>query len=62
MEPIWLDHYPEGVPAEADIRRFASLKDMFEQSCERFRERPAFTNMGVTLGYGDLDRLSRDVG
>jgi long-chain acyl-CoA synthetase len=62
MEPVWLDHYPAGVPAEADVLRFASLKDMFEQSCERFRTLPAFTNMGVTLSYGDLDRLSADFG
>jgi long-chain acyl-CoA synthetase len=62
MESVWLQHYPQGVPAEVDIFRFASLKDMLEQSCARFRERPAFTNMGVTLSYGELDRLSRDFG
>ena len=27
MNPIWLEHYPPGVPAEVDISRFASLKD-----------------------------------
>lgn len=62
MEPIWLKHYPQGVPAEVDIFRYASLKDMLEQSCERFRELPAFTNMGITLSYGELDRLSKDFG
>ena len=34
----WLDSYPKGVPAEVDVRAFASLKDMFEQSCARFRD------------------------
>ena len=62
MEPIWLKHYPQGVPAEVDIFRYASLKDMLEQSCEHFRELPAFTNMGVTLSYGELDRLSKHFG
>lgn len=62
MEPIWLKHYPQGVPAEVDIFRYASLKDMLEQSCEHFRKLPAFTNMGVTLSYGELDRQSRDFG
>ncbi len=62
MEPVWLQHYPQGVPAEVDFRRYASLKDMLEQCCDRFRTRPAFTNMGVTLRYDDLDRLSRDFG
>ncbi|OGQ98942.1 MAG: long-chain-fatty-acid--CoA ligase [Deltaproteobacteria bacterium RIFOXYD12_FULL_55_16] len=62
MEPIWLKYYPKGVPAEVDVHRFASLKDMLEQCCERFRKRPAFTNMGISLSYDELDRLSRDFG
>lgn len=60
MEPVWLKHYPQGVPAEVDVYRYASLKDMLEQSCEHFRKLPAFTNMGITLTYGELDRLSLD--
>ncbi|MDZ7595902.1 MAG: AMP-binding protein [Thiobacillus sp.] len=62
MTPIWLEHYPPGVPAEVDISRFASLKALLEQSCERFRERPAFTNLGVSLSYDELDRRSREFG
>ncbi|MBM4202414.1 MAG: AMP-binding protein, partial [Gammaproteobacteria bacterium] len=59
MQPLWLKHYPQGVPAEIDIRRFASLNDLFEQRCARYGARPAFTNLGVSLGYDDIDRLSR---
>lgn len=62
MEPIWLKHYPRGVPAEVDLRRFASLKELLEQCCARFRRRPAFTNLGVSVSYDRLDRLSRDFG
>ena len=62
MNPIWIEHYPPGVPPEASILRFASLKDLLEQSCERFRARPAFTNMGVSLSYDELDRRSREFG
>jgi long-chain acyl-CoA synthetase len=62
MNPIWIEHYPPGVPPEASILRFASLKDLLEQSCERFRERPAFTNLGVSLSYDELDRRSREFG
>lgn len=62
MEQIWLKHYPAGVPAEIDVFRFASLKDMLEHSCARYQKRPAFTHMGVALTYGELDRLSRDFG
>jgi len=59
MKPVWLSHYPAGVPAEVDVRRFASLVELFEQSCRRFRDRPAFTSMGATLSYAETDRLAR---
>lgn len=59
MKPIWLNHYPQDVPAEVDSRRYASLVDLFAQSCERFRVRPAFSSMGVTLSYDEIDRKSR---
>jgi long-chain acyl-CoA synthetase len=59
MEKIWLKTYPKGVPAEIDIDRYRSLNDIIERSCSRYRQRPAFTNMGVSLSYGDLDRQSR---
>ncbi|MBM3350765.1 MAG: AMP-binding protein [Betaproteobacteria bacterium] len=60
MESVWLKQYPPGIPAEADIARFSSLKDMLEKSCARYRALPAFTNMGVTISFDDLDRLSQN--
>ncbi len=60
MEKIWLKEYPPGVPAEIDSSEFASLKDILEKSCRRFADLPAYSNMGATLRYRDIDRLSRD--
>ena len=37
-----------------------TLKDLFEESFARFRDRPAFVSMGVALSYGEADALSRD--
>ncbi|NMQ20507.1 long-chain-fatty-acid--CoA ligase [Candidatus Competibacter phosphatis] len=62
MERIWLREYPEGVPTEIDLNEFASLKDILEKSCRRFADLPAYSNMGVTLRYRDIDRISRDFG
>lgn len=62
MEKIWLKEYPAGVPTEIDLNEFASLKDILEKSCQRFADLPAYSNMGVTLRYRDIDRLSRDFG
>ena len=58
MQEPWLKSYPEGVPAEVPPPGFRSLRDMIEQSFRDHADRPAFTNMGRTLSYRDLDRLS----
>ncbi|MDF1554864.1 MAG: AMP-binding protein [Deferrisomatales bacterium] len=60
MERIWLDNYPDGVPAEIDPDACRSLAELFHTSVERFRERPAYTNMGRTLTFGEVEQLSRD--
>ena len=60
MEKIWLKEYPPGVPAEIDLSEFTSVKDILEKSCQRFADSPAYSNMGVTLRYRDIDRLSRN--
>ena len=57
---IWLKSYPKGTPAEIDPDRYDSILDVLGTACRRFHDRPAYTNMGVTLTFADLDRLSRD--
>ncbi len=54
----WLASYPEGVPAEIDPDQYRSVAALLEECCDRFRHRPAFTNMGRTISYGELDQLS----
>jgi long-chain acyl-CoA synthetase len=54
----WLKSYPKGVPATIDPDRYRSIVDAFTQACEKFKDRPCFTNMDVTLTYADLRRES----
>ena len=58
MEKIWLKSYPKGLPPEIDPDRFSSLAALLRDGCTRFRDRPAYSNMGVQLSYADVDRLS----
>ncbi len=58
MEKSWLKHYPNGVPAEIDVSEYASVREVFEESVAKFRDRPSFTCMGKTLTFGELDALS----
>ena len=55
----WLANYPKGVAAEIDLNEFASIANLLETCFDRFRHRPAYSNMGRTISYGDLDDLSR---
>jgi long-chain acyl-CoA synthetase len=58
MEKIWLKSYPKSVPEDVDVDAFKSLVDVFETSCKTFSDKPAFSNMGKTITYKELDRLS----
>jgi long-chain acyl-CoA synthetase len=60
VDKIWLKSYPEGVPAEIPTPPFRSVRDMIEFSLREFADRPAYTNMGTTLTFADLDRLSME--
>ena len=60
MERIWLRNFPKGVPAEVDIEEFTSLTDVLERSCQRHADLPAYTNMGASITYAELERSSRD--
>jgi long-chain acyl-CoA synthetase len=55
----WLNEYPPGVPADIDPDRYASLRDIFDEACTAHRHSPAFSNLGATLSYAQLDELSR---
>ncbi|MDB9706541.1 AMP-binding protein [Porticoccaceae bacterium] len=41
---------------------FISLVDAFNRACEEFSDRPAFTCMGQTLSFTDMELLSRQFG
>jgi long-chain acyl-CoA synthetase len=62
MQRPWLASYPPGVAADVDVNQFKSIRDIFAQSCSRFAGARAFTNMGRTITYAELDRQSRDFG
>jgi long-chain acyl-CoA synthetase len=58
LEKVWLKSYPEGMPAEVSEPPYRSVRELFEQAFEAYPENAAYTNMGKTLSYAELDRLS----
>ncbi|MFT0532038.1 AMP-binding protein [Castellaniella hirudinis] len=53
MEPIWLEHYPKGVPADItdQAAACASLAELFEDSCRQYANNTAYISMGVSITY-----------
>jgi long-chain acyl-CoA synthetase len=62
VEKIWLKSYPAGVPAEINIDQYASVREVLEESCAKFGSRPAYSCMGRTITFAELDRLSAAFG
>ncbi len=59
MEPIWLRQYPAGVPATIDPGSYSSLTALVEEACRNHGAAPAFSNLGATLSYSQLESHSR---
>jgi long-chain acyl-CoA synthetase len=59
MQPdFWDDKRPAGVSSQLDLSTYRSVVEVFERSCKKFADRPAFSNLGVTLSYAELERHS----
>ncbi len=58
MDKIWLKHYPDGVPETIEPSDYASLVEIIEESFDKYPNNEAYSNLGVTLSYADLDRYS----
>jgi long-chain acyl-CoA synthetase len=58
MDKAWLKSYPPGMPSTIDVDAYQSIAEVFNQSVVEFSSSPAFTNLGTTLSYADMDRLT----
>ncbi|AIC22522.1 long-chain fatty acid--CoA ligase [Pseudomonas chlororaphis] len=47
-----------GWKTSIDQGAYKSVIEVFERSCKKFADRPAFSNMGVTMTYAELERYS----
>ncbi len=61
VKKIWLASYPDIVPAELPPLEHASLAELLEESCARYADRLAFTSMGKSITYRDLDIQTRKI-
>ena len=58
----WLEQYPPNVPAEIDLDGHATLVDVLDGAFRQHAQHDAAACMGTRLRFGDIDRLSLDLG
>ncbi|MBX3578504.1 MAG: long-chain-fatty-acid--CoA ligase [Rhizobiaceae bacterium] len=58
----WLASYPSVIPAEIGAPLADSIGDLLVKSCQQYATRSAFTCMGKTLTYAELETLSAQFG
>lgn len=58
IDNFWKDKYPVGIATEIDADQYPNIQAVLKQSCQRFATKPAFSNMGKTMTYGELYELS----
>ncbi len=59
MEKTWFASYQQGVPHEINLNEHASLVAIFDESCQKFADRVAYSNLGTDLTFRELEEKSR---
>ncbi len=59
LDRPWLASYPAGVPHQIDPDEYASIVAVLQSSLEKYSDRPAFSNMGRTITYAEVDKYSK---
>lgn len=60
-DKIWLKSYPEAVSAEIGPLQHSSVADLLMSACQANANKPAFTCMGKTLNYSDIETYSKRI-
>jgi len=62
LQRPWLAHYPAGVPHDIDPDRYRSVAHLLEESFGKHAANPFSVCMDQWMRYGELDRLSAQLG
>jgi len=55
---LWFKFYPKGIPREIDPGKYTTLNAMFEESFHKYGELIAYENIGSSITFTQLDKLS----
>jgi long-chain acyl-CoA synthetase len=58
---FWKDKYPQGIAREINAEVYPTIMHLFKDACRKYSNKPAFSNMGRTLTFAELDKYSAAV-
>jgi len=56
MERIWLNSYPSQVNPDIDLQRYRSVLDIYQESIEKYHDRPAYNNFNHSVTFAEIDQ------
>ena len=56
----WLQNYPPGIPANVEINVYETLIELFDDAFVKYKKRKAFTCMGKSITFKELDTQSNN--
>lgn len=58
MDKLWLQQYQDCVPKEINTDECSSIVHLFHTACQKYKDKPAYVNLGTALTYADVDKFS----
>ncbi|MEL6989133.1 MAG: AMP-binding protein, partial [Bacteroidota bacterium] len=58
----WLSKYPTGIAANINPEEYTSILNFYDAIFEKYGKKKAFTCMGKTLTYKQIDAYSKQFG
>jgi long-chain acyl-CoA synthetase len=57
-ERVWLKNYAAGIPANINPDQYPSVLSLLNETMKKYKKAPAFSCMGKTLTFGEIDIAS----
>ena len=58
----WLKNYPNEIPANINPDAYTCLVNLLEETFKKYKKKPAFSCMGKTLSFEQIDKMSIQFG
>lgn len=58
LDDFWQDKYLDNMSRHIDLTIYNTIIDLFNDSCDKYANKPAFTHEGRTITFAELDKYS----